>query len=323
MRQQVNTRDAVNGGCSVDVIIPSYKPDRKFSRLLAMLGRQSVPIRKILVMNTERSYWNEEGYKGIPNLEVHHVEKKDFDHGGTRNLGASYSTADLMVFMTQDAVPADEFLIEKLTAPFHGNEKVAVSYGRQLADKDCGFIETYTRSFNYPEEDRIKDLDDLEELGIKTFFCSNVCAAYKKEIFTVLNGFTSHTIFNEDMIYAGRAVKAGYGIAYCASARVVHSHNYSCMQQFHRNFDLAVSQAQHPEVFGGIRSESEGIRLVKKTAEYLKEQKKLYLLPQLVMTSGFKYLGYRLGKSYCRLPKRMVLACTMNREFWTRNEMNE
>lgn len=312
-----------DAGFTVDVIIPSYKPDRRFARLLAMLGRQTVPIRKIIVMNTERSYWNEEGYKGIPNLEVHHVEKKDFDHGGTRNLGASYSKADLMVFMTQDAVPADEALIEKLTAPFYGSERVSASYGRQLADKDCGFIETYTRSFNYPEEDRIKDQSDLEELGIKTFFCSNVCAAYKKEIFTALGGFTNHTIFNEDMIYAGHAVKAGYAIAYCASARVVHSHNYSCIQQFHRNFDLAVSQARHPEVFGGIRSESEGIRLVKKTAGYLKEQKKLYLLPQLVMTSGFKYLGYRFGKSYRRLPRRMVLAFTMNREFWAGNERNE
>ena len=57
-----------------------------------------------------------------------------------------------------------------------------------------------------------------------------------------------------------------YAIAYVADAKVIHSHNYNCTQQFKRNFDLAVSQADHPEVFGGIRSESEGIRLVKQTA---------------------------------------------------------
>ena len=55
-------------------------------------------------------------------------------------------------------------------------------------------------------------------------------------------------------------INAGYKVAYVAEARVIHSHNYTGMQQFHRNFDMAVSQAEHPEVFEGIKSESEGIK---------------------------------------------------------------
>lgn len=73
---------------------------------------------------------------------------------------------------------------------------------------------------------------------------------------------------------AGTMIKAGYGVAYAAEAKVVHSHNYTCIQQFRRNFDLAVSQADHPEIFGGIPSESEGIRLVKSTARYLVKEGK-------------------------------------------------
>lgn len=38
------------------------------------------------------------------------------------------------------------------------------------------------------------------------------------------------------MIYAGRLIQEGYAVAYAADAKVIHSHNYSCMQQFHRNF---------------------------------------------------------------------------------------
>ncbi len=72
------------------------------------------------------------------------------------------------------------------------------------------------------------------------------------------------------MIFAGKAVlQDDYAIAYVAEARVIHSHNYGCAAQFHRNFDLAVSQADHPEVFAGIHSEGEGIRLVRQTARYL------------------------------------------------------
>ena len=58
----------------------------------------------------------------------------------------------------------------------------------------------------------------LRRLGIKTFFCSNVCAAYRREIYEELGGFVKHTIFNEDMIYAAKAVEAGYAIAYAADA---------------------------------------------------------------------------------------------------------
>ena len=87
-----------------------------------------------------------------------------------------------------------------------------------------------------------------------------------KGYFREAEGFTGRTIFNEDMIYAAGAIQAGYGVAYVPEARVIHSHNLSPMQQFRRNFDMAVSQAEHPEIFAEIRSESEGIRLVKQTA---------------------------------------------------------
>ena len=177
-------------------------------------------------------------------------------------------------------------------------------------------MEQYTRQFNYPEKSRAKWLADLPELGIKTYFCSNVCAMYKRELYLQLGGFVKKTIFNEDMIFAGGLIQKGYGVAYAAEAKVVHSHNYSAIQQFHRNFDLAVSQADHPEVFDGIRSEGEGIRLVKKSLAYLVKTGHIWLIPQLVIQSGAKYAGYFLGKRYWKLPHRLVMACTMSPWYW-------
>ena len=43
----------------VDVIIPVYRPDKKFARLLRMLSLQTYPVNRIIVMNTERSFWND------------------------------------------------------------------------------------------------------------------------------------------------------------------------------------------------------------------------------------------------------------------------
>lgn len=305
----------------VDVVIPTYKPGKKFSRLLKMLQRQTWPVGKIIVMNTEKSFWNEHGFEGIKNLEVHHLTKEEFDHGETRNRGMRFSRADIVVFMTDDAVPADEHLIEALVKAFKQRgpqgEAVIMAYARQLPDKDCPLAERYTRSFNYPEESCVKTRADLEQMGIKTFFASNVCCAYDREKFWFQGGFIRRTIFNEDMIFAGKALlQDDYAVAYAAGARVIHSHNYNCRQQFKRNFDLAVSQADHPELFGCVRSESEGIRLVKSTARFLIRRGKPWLVLGLVVKSGFKFLGYRAGKCYRLLPKWLILKLTMNREYW-------
>jgi len=195
-------------------------------------------------------------------------------------------------------------------------EKVAVSYARQLPGEKSSEFEKISRHFNYPEESQVKTGADLEKLGIKTFFCSNVCAAYRRDIYNELGGFIQHTIFNEDMIYAAKAVKVGYGIAYEAKAKVIHSHNYTNIQQLRRNFDLGVSQADHPEVFASVKSESEGMRFVKEAFRILEERKELRKFPGFCLQCGFKYAGYLLGKNYEKLPNKWILKVTMNQHYW-------
>lgn len=309
---------------TVDAVIPVYRPGKSFEELLKRLSQQEYPLRRVIIMNTEEQYWNTEyetaflaaGEGKGPKLQVHHLSKAEFDHGATRDRGIRLSDADVCICMTHDAVPGDARLVGNLVKALEAGEDIAAAYARQLPFEDCSVIETYTRSFNYPETSRIKSMADLKELGIKTYFCSNVCAAYRRDIYLKLGGFTKKTIFNEDMIFAGHAVEAGYQIAYAADAQVIHSHNYTAMQQLHRNFDLGVSQADHPEVFGRLHSEGEGIRLVKKTAKWLVENGHVLLLPQLVMASGSKYAGYWLGKHYKKLPEGLIRSLTMNPAYW-------
>ena len=300
----------------VDVIIPAYRPDGEFDRLLERLSVQKYPINKILVMNTEKKFWKEQWERDYPLVEVHHLAKEEFDHGATRRKAVGFSDAEILVFMTQDALPSDRDLIGNLVSALHNNENAGAAYARQLPKADCRFLEKYTRSFNYPSQSCVKTEKDAQTRGIKTYFCSNVCAAYDRRIYDEIGGFPEQAIFNEDMIYAGWMVKKGYAVVYAADARVYHSHNYSCMQQFHRNFDLGVSQTEHPEVFKGVPSEGEGIRLVKKSVAYLVSTGHIWLIPGLFFQSAFKYAGYFLGKRYQKLPERLILACTMNPDYW-------
>ena len=303
----------------VTVLIPTFRPDRKLNELLRRLSKQTMLPSRVLLMNTVEG--DEDGQLTdsvdefrdcFPVLSVFHVDRKEFDHGGTRHLGMSFADTELVLCMTQDAIPKDRHLISSL-AKWFDDPLVAAAYGRQLAAKGCSPEERFTRSFNYPETSRVKSKEDLEELGIKTFFCSDVCAMWRRETYFEMGGFERRTIFNEDMILAGKMIRAGYRVVYDADAQVWHSHSYSCVKQLKRNFDLGVSQAEHPEVFSMASSTGEGIKMVEQNAAWLLRSGNVIRIPKLVLDSGCKYIGYFLGKRYRKLPRKLILKLTDNR----------
>ena len=300
---------------TIEVIIPTYKPGKEFHEVLFRLSRQSAVPRRIHVINTEEKYWDHSWEKEFPLVEVTHISKEEFDHGRTRRAAVSECREDIFVLMTQDAVPCRKDLLSSLIAPLCRDERIGAVYARQKPKKGSSEIEKYTREYNYPAESHVRFSEDIDKYGIKTFYCSNVCAAYRKSSYAAAGGFPEKAIFNEDMIAARRILEAGYGIAYAADAEVYHSHDYSPAEQFHRNFDIGVSHADNPDTFGGIISEGEGIRLVRKTADHLLSSGRWYLLPELFVMSGCKYVGFLLGKNYRKLPGPVVRLCAMNKDY--------
>lgn len=312
----------------IEAVIPVYRPDGKLLDLLEKLSRQRAPVAAIHLVNTQRDLFEaflraqgmtEETFAArFPLVDLCHIGKKDFDHGATRNLGAGRCSRDTQVIlcMTQDAVPADENLTANLVQPLQEDARLAACCARQLAAPGASTAERLSRQFNYPDVSRTKSQEDFPELGIKTYFCSNVCAAYRMTIFRALGGFPAPMIFNEDMAFAGRALQAGYRIRYCADARVIHSHSYGPMQQFHRNFDLGVSQAQHPEIFAGAKSEGEGLRYVRAVLHVMRTEHSLREAPSFLVGCAFRYVGYRRGKNYRKLSRKEILRCTGNKGFW-------
>ena len=319
-----------------DIIIPTYRPGAEFAKVLKRLEVQTLCPGKIIIMNTERRYFDPfrkmtglftdsapdvNGEERIPfgrtTVVIRHIGKESFDHGATRDQAIRLSDADTVVLMTQDAVPANRHLLEILTSPIR-EQKAAASYARQLPKKHAGKLESRIRQFNYPENSLIKTGADLKRLGIKTFFLSNACAAYDRDIYLRLGGFTQKTIFNEDMVFAAALIDAGYAIAYEGKARVFHSHRYTLKEQLRRNFDIGVSQQDHPEVFRRVPSEGEGMRMVKKLGKEFLAEHDLIALMELGSTSAAKYLGYQLGRHYEKLPESVVRRLTMNSTYWER-----
>lgn len=309
----------------IDIIVPVYRPDDKFDRLMNMLYRQILLPHAVILVVTKSGEEGETakliervkkavaGTRGEKKVELitDVIEKKDFNHGRARNQGISKSKADYVVCMTQDAVPTDDELVRRLLEGFGRYENVACVYARQMAGRNAPEPVRLTQHFNYPKKEQVKNRDMYEALGIKTIFCSNVCCMYSRRIFDALGGFYDPVIFNEDMIFARRVIDAGYQIVYASEAKVEHWHSYSLIQQFRRNFDLAVSQAEHPEVFADLSSQAEGNRMVRVILGHLLKKKKYGQMINYVFLSGAKLLGYKTGQRYQKLPPEMVKKLSM------------
>ena len=121
---------------------------------------------------------------------------------------------------------------------------------------------------------------DRERFGFQTVFASNSFAAYRRAALAEIDYFKSGLIFGEDTCAVGRLLMHGYKVAYVAEAMVFHSHNYTCLQEFRRSFDIGVLHVTERwllDTYG--RAEGRGWQYVQSGLSYLVKVKKRVLLP--------------------------------------------
>ena len=250
---------------------------------------------------------------------IHLIIRREFNHGGTRQLGVDmFSDADLIIFLTQDAVPADPCAFERLIRCFD-DLGVGAAFGRQLPRPGAGHIEAHARLFNYPAASRVTSLGDRATMGIKTVFLSNSFAAYRRADLLAVGGFPSHLIMGEDTYVAAKMLLGGKKVAYGAEATVYHSHNYNLLEEFRRYFDAGVLHVREPWIRNQFGSaENEGLRFVKSELRYLFNRNP-FLIPSAILRTLLKFVGFRLGLQERRLPMAVKRRLSMLRAYWSDN----
>lgn len=249
--------------------------------------------------------------------DVIQIDKSSFNHGATRNLIAFRSPSKILVFLTQDALVLSKNFLENLIEPIILND-AAATYGRQLPREDASLLETFSRYFNYPDHDIMKNASSIKDLGVKAFFYSNVCSAIDTEIFKDLGGFPEDVIMNEDMILAVKVISAGYNIKYVHLAEVIHSHEYSLLQQFKRNFDVGTFFADNTARLPAVSVEGEGVKFLKRQMRYVISHGKASLIPLVFLEAFAKLSGYQLGKRHRILPKSFKMYASMHSYHWNK-----
>jgi rhamnosyltransferase len=296
------------------IIVPIRNAPEQAGALLAKLKDQTVSDEIIVVDSSDV----EEGAAVVDSGEVRiiRIPATEFDHGGTRTLAAEAAKGDIVVFLSQDALPSNGRSIENLVRPLE-DECVGAVYGRQLPSAGASPFAAHLRLFNYPDTSCIRSIEDKGKFGIKMPFLSNAFSAYKKKALLRVGGFKGRLILGEDIYVGAKLLLAGYKIAYAADAAVYHSHNYTALQEFRRYFDIGVfhkSEGWILEEFGG--AEGEGMRYVGSGIRYLTKEGRPWLVPEFLLRNFLKYAGYALGGYYERIPPGLVRKFSMHPRWW-------
>ena len=301
------------------LIIPSWNGGKIFERLLESLGTQTVQPDELLLIDSESTDDTvrlaiEAGFVVLP------ISRASFDHGGTRQYGLAQAHGEIIVFLTQDAVLAEPDTLRRLLAAF-ADLKVGAAYGRQLPRAGAGLFEAHARLFNYLERSRIVSRDDISRLGLRAAFLSDSFAAYRREALNAVGGFPKRIIMGEDMAVGAKLLQAGWKIAYCAEAKVYHSHAYGWRQEFQRYFDTGVMHSREPWLLREFGSAGgEGLKFVRSECAYLWQQGQCRQLPIAFLRSRAKYLGYQLGRRERWIPIRWKKLWSMNKGYWEKEE---
>jgi rhamnosyltransferase len=302
----------------VGLIVPTLNAGTMWESWLKAFAQQTRKPDSLLVIDSSSSD-NTVSLARTYGFEVQVIPKSEFNHGGTRQSGVNQlPNADIIIFLTQDALLANAEAIERLVAVFE-DEKVGAAYGKQLPHLNAGPIAAHARLFNYPAKSQLRSLEDKARYGIKTVFISNSFGAYRRAALMQVGGFPANTIMNEDTYVAGKMLMSGWKIAYCADAQVRHSHDYGFADEFKRYFDIGVFHAQTTWLQGTYGGASgEGLRFVRSELRYLFRHAP-WLIPSAALRTGLKWLGFKLGALYKEMPQALRRSFSLHKTYWLRS----
>ncbi len=306
---------------TLSVIIPIFNGAAFLDQLLSALVSQTRMPDEILLIDsssTDASLVRVEQYmEKYPFIRLYQIPQQDFDHGGTRTIAARLARKDILLFMTQDALPAENTTLERLLHAFTKDPKIAAAYGRQLPAENANFFGEHLRLFNYPQKSQIRSQQDWNHYGFKTVFISNSFAAWRRDILKKQGYFPEHLVFGEDTLLLSQLLTKGYSVAYVSGSAVYHSHNYSIVQDFKRYFDIGVfheTQAEHMLRHGNPTGA--GKKYVRSELALIAEKKKYHLLPEFFLRNLCKFVAYKIGRKFKMLPPGWPARFSMNPGWW-------
>jgi len=255
-------RDVAVINTSVSVIIPTKNAGHDFDYVLNKISKQmGIQETEIVIVDsgsTDETLEIAEKY----HANIIRIKPEEFDHGKTRNLGASHAKGQYILFTTQDALFASNMLIHDMVVFLQKDEKIAAVTCRQIPRSDADFMACfqvwshYCRFLNI-DSDKIvsaKNLNISPHEKRKMANLSDSCCCMKRDLFL---RYLYKVNFAEDLELGLRLLSDGNKLAYMYSVAIIHSHNRPAAYFFKANytdFKLVSQILENPPMDWGVKS---------------------------------------------------------------------
>jgi rhamnosyltransferase len=236
------------------VVIPTFQAGPGFDELLRRLFSQKTDFDyEVLVIDSGSTDGTVE-YATRQGATVHRIDPGEFDHGATRNLGASISAGRYIAFLVQDALPVDDDWLAAMVEDLDADETVAGVYGRQIPRPGSSPL-TWALMRDWPtsEPDRREQsaggpesygaLPPATRRSLAVF--DNVSSCIRRSVWERIP--FERTRFGEDLRWGKAVVEAGHKLVYEPRSAVLHSHERGALYDLRRHYVDALTLQ---ELFG-------------------------------------------------------------------------
>lgn len=298
---------------NTSVVIPALNAERYLPELIrAIRSQKPAPPGEILVLDsgsTDRTRAIAESFEGVRVIAI-----DDFSHGRARNRGAREARGDVAVYLSQDALPANEEWLTKLLEPF-SDERVAAVYSRQIPRDDANPMERFFLQDRFPPGDPIhRRAGGRDHLTMEQVFFSNVSAAIRRDRLAE-HPFDEEVVMSEDQQLSRDLMMAGYTVVYRPDSIVYHSHNYTLGTVFRRYFDSVYSLTQIFPRHGVGTSTAMGTSYLRREIAYMVRRYPAWL-PYYAAYTFCKIAGALASHMADRMPRGLARRCSLHPYYW-------
>jgi rhamnosyltransferase len=245
----VGDRLGARGRPVISVLIPVKDGGEDVVRCIEAVQRQTTEEEfEVVAVDSGSEDGTPERIRRLGGI-VHEIPAEDFSHGGTRNLLRELARGEVLVYVTDDTLPAADDWLATLVAALGSRPDAAAAYGRQIPHADASPSEQYFLRFLYGTEPRVQRARNQDELTLETTMLSNANAAYRRDALEA-HPFAEDLRWAEEQDFARRVLLEGKTVVYEPRAAVIHSHAYTISTAFHRFFDSGLA-ARRTYLSGG------------------------------------------------------------------------
>jgi glycosyltransferase involved in cell wall biosynthesis len=207
--------------CSI--IIRCYNEREYIGKLLHGIFEQTVDDFEVILVDSGSTDGTLDIAQQYPIEQIVHIPPEKFSFGRALNYGCESARGEFCVFISAHCYPKRIDWLERLLEKFKDDD-IAMVYGKQRGGGPTKFSERQIFQRWFPDEDIDYQI---------TPFANNANAAIRRELWKKYP-YDEQLTGLEDLDWGKRVKQDGYEISYASEAEIIHIHDETRRQIYHR-----------------------------------------------------------------------------------------